>query len=280
MGVEAQHVHVGLPCQLDVRSQEIFAGRVEKKFAAVIGAAHEHRPAVDGVGPAFSSGLQADLANAERLAQVGTLAFVGGDLDLGPVEGGVAVRPRIPQLGIGKGELDGQFLDVVAVEPEGPPHFEGCAEFEIIGSNPDQQLAGHDPAIQVTQPRPQRQTGEVTLLEASLAVHPLGDDVPNLLEQDRLPEAHGDVPDVLLAKAPQFAARIGLRVRVVEEAHQVAFRREVGLDGRLDADGKNVLFEQERRDIKRKRREVAVVAAEQAAVQPDVGDQERPFETK
>ena len=106
-------------------------------------------------------------------------------------------------------------------------------------------------------------------------MHPLGDDVTNLLQQHRLPETHGYVPDVLLAQAPQFAARIGLGVRIIEEAHQVAFRGKVGLYRRLDADGQDVLFEQERRNIERKWREIAIVAAEQPPVQPDVGHEKR-----
>ena len=243
MGIEAQHVHVGLARQLDIRPQKIFAGRVEEKLGTIIRPAHEHRPAVDRVGPAFGSGLQPDLADAEGLAQAGTLMFIGADLDVGFIERGLAVRPRVPELRIGQGELDRDLLDIVAVEPEGTPHFEGRAALKIIRRDPDQQLSGHDPAVQVTQPRAQRQSRQVTLLEARLTVHPLGDDVTYLLEQDGLPETHGDVPDVLLAEAPQLTARIGLGVRVIEEAHQVAFRGKVGLDRRLDADGQDVLLQ-------------------------------------
>src|SRR5207302_5546294 len=45
-----------------------------------------------------------------------------------------------------------------------------------------------------------------------------------------------------------------------------------------DAYGKHVLIEQEGRDIEAEGGEVAVMASQQAAVQPDVRDQERPLE--
>jgi hypothetical protein len=102
--------------------------------------------------------------------------------------------------------------------------------------------------------------------------------VTDLLEQHWTPESHRHVPDVLLAEAPQLPAGIGLRVGVVEEAHQVAFRRQVGLDRRLDANRQHVLLEQERRDIEGERREIPVVTAQQPAVEPDVGDQKGALE--
>jgi hypothetical protein len=138
--------------------------------------------------------------------------FVRADLHVGAVQRRVAVRPRIPELRVRQGQLNRHLLDIVAVEPEGALHLQGRTALEVIGCHPDQKLTGHDPAIQVTQPRSQHETREVALFEARLAMHPLGDDMPNLLEQDRPPETHRDMPDVLLAKAPEFAARIRLRI--------------------------------------------------------------------
>ena len=57
MSVQSQHVHVGLLRQLQVRFQQLVTGRVQEEFAAVIGAAHEHRPACHGEGPALGPRL-------------------------------------------------------------------------------------------------------------------------------------------------------------------------------------------------------------------------------
>src|SRR5256714_13451893 len=106
MGVEAQDVHVRLARQLEIRGEQLVAGPIEEKFAEVIGAAHEHWPPADGERPAFRPGLQPNVTNAEGLAETGAPALVGRDLELCPVEGRLAVRPWIPELGIRQGELD------------------------------------------------------------------------------------------------------------------------------------------------------------------------------
>ena len=262
MGVQTQHVHVRLPRQIDIRLELLFASGIKKKLGTVIGSAHEHRPPAYGKYPAFRSGLQPDVADAKCLPQACTLAFVGGDIQLRPIERRFAVGPGAPELRIRQGELHEHVLDIVAVQPEGSAHLQRCSDLKVMPRHPDGQFPGHDPAIEVAQPDAKGQPGQITLFEAGLAMHPFGDDMANLLEQHRPPKPHWHMPDVLLTETPELAAGVGLCVRVVEEAHQVALRRQVRLDGRLDADGQHVLLEQKRRNVKAKRREIAVVAAE------------------
>ena len=76
------------------------------------------------------------------------------------------MRPRIPELRVDKAYFDGQLLDVVTVQPEGPPHFQRRAALEVLRRDPDRQFAGHDPAIQVAQAGSQDQPRQVALLHA------------------------------------------------------------------------------------------------------------------
>ena len=60
--------------------------------------------------------------------------------------------PGIPEPWIWQRELHEHVLNIVAIEPERPPHLQGRGHLKIVADDPDAQLAGHDPAIEVAQP--------------------------------------------------------------------------------------------------------------------------------
>src|SRR3989442_12143825 len=122
----------------------------------------------------------------------------------------------------------------MAIEAKGASHLQGRSDLEVLPDDPDTQLAGHDPAVEIAQPDPQREPREIALLDARLTVHPFGDHVTDLLEQYGAPESHRHVPDVGLTKAAKLAARIWLGVGIVKKAHQVAPCPQGGLHGRPD----------------------------------------------
>ena len=57
VGVEPQHIHVRLLREIDIRLDQLVRCGIEEKLRAIIRAAHEHRPPVDGEGPAFGARL-------------------------------------------------------------------------------------------------------------------------------------------------------------------------------------------------------------------------------
>ena len=88
------------------------------------------------------------------------------------------------------------------------------------------------------------------------------------------------MPDELFRQSAQFAARIRLGVRVAEAAKDVLLARELRLHRGFNAHRQHVLFKQERRNIEAEGCEVAIVASQQPAIQPDIGDQEGAVESQ
>ena len=165
MRIEAQHVHVRLLREGNVRLDQVVRCGIEKELGAIAGASHEHRPGVDGKGPAFGPGLQARLANSECLAETGATAFVRRDVDLRPIQGGLTLRPGRPELRVGQGQFDDDVLDIVAVEAKRATHLERRPTLEVIRLHAEQQLAGHDPPVEIAQPQSEREPGQVALFQ-------------------------------------------------------------------------------------------------------------------
>src|SRR5437764_13820283 len=115
-------------------------------------AAHEHRPAIDGEGPAFSPGLQTDLADAERFPQACAASLIGGDFQLGAIACRLAVRPRGPKLGVRQGEFDDHVLNVMAIATKGAPRPHWSGDREIVPAAVYRRSPGHVPPIEVAQP--------------------------------------------------------------------------------------------------------------------------------
>ena len=80
--------------------------------------------------------MKADLTDAERFAQAGAASLVRADFQLGAIKGRLALRPRRPEPGVRQGELDGDILDVMAIEPKRAAHLQGGRDLKVVPGDP------------------------------------------------------------------------------------------------------------------------------------------------
>src|SRR5438445_73061 len=111
--------------------------------------------------------------------------------------------------------------------------------------------------------------------ELRIEAHPVDSDRADVLEADRAPDADRNLPAIRLGQARVSRRRVGLQLAVVEDAHHVPFLLGLCLNRRFAADDEQVLGLQVWREVEAKGREIAIVRAQQLAVEPRMRGEKR-----
>src|SRR4029077_3994661 len=194
---------------------------------------------------------------------------------LGAIHRLLAEAPRFPSLRARKREAHGDGLLASTCKPHLAVKTKWCGRLASADrADHELDLAFHLPAVEVAEPGLHLQP-PVARFELRVEAHPIDRDRADVLEADRTPDADRNLPAVRIRQARISRRRVGLQLAVVEDAHHVPLLLGLRLDRRLAADDEQVLGLQVGREVEAKRREIAVVRAQQLAVEPRMRGEKR-----
>ena len=277
VGDDAERIQVGCLGGHDVGREQLGGELVQSVRRRVARAAQKHRPSVDGKAPPAMPDVPGQLAKGKHVVdprRFGAVPVTGDHL--GAIHMLLPEPPGLPSLRARKRQAHGDRLFHSAAKPHLAPEPDRIA---TLGGHGELDLAVHLAAIEVAQARFHLEPA-VSGFEGGTQPQPVDSDRAHVFELDRLPQAKGHLLPVVLRKARVSGRRIRLEVAVVEETHDVALLLRLGLDRGLAADHQQVLRLQVRGQVETKRREVAIVRAQQPAVEPHVGGEERAADAK